>query len=321
MDGSNVRYQLATRVNSFRRQAHTISDAIRDIAAVPGLTALELNYPQHLSLMAEGELAALLHETGLRLTGLNLRFEGQQFERGAFTSPWAKTREEAIAVACEAVDITVAHGGNHVVLWLADDGFDYPFQVNYDRLWEDEIDGFRRVAEHNPTVRVSVEYKPTDPRRFALVRSMGDALLAARDVGLPNFGVTIDFCHSLMAGEHPSTAAAHALRERKLFGVHLNDGYGRADDGLIVGSVHLWHTLELLSLLRRSEYDGTLYFDTFPVREDPKSESRANVAMVERLERLLDRFDWDALEEFQQRHDAAAAVQFLNDVLCERGDA
>ncbi len=143
---------------------------------------------------------------------------------------------------------------------------------------------------------MSVEYKPIDPGRFALVRSMGDALLAARDVGLPNFGVTLDFCHSLMAGEHPPAMAAQALREGRLFGVHLNDGYGQADDGLIVGSVHLWHSLELLTVLRRGAYDGTLYFDTFPIRENPAAESAANVAMVHRLERLIDRFDGDQLQ-------------------------
>ena len=320
MAGFTERFSLATRVNSFRREAPDIGSAIRAVAAVSGLTALELNYPQHLSLMADGELASLLDETGLNLTGLNLRFEGKQFANGAFTSPRFEIREEAIAVAREAVDITAAHGGNHVVLWMADDGFDYPFQVDYDRLWEDEIDGFRRVASHNRNVRVSVEYKPMDPRRFSLIRSMGDALLAAREVGLPNFGVTLDFCHSLMAGEHPPAVAAQALREQRLFGVHLNDGYGRADDGLIVGSIHPWHTIELLWLLRRRDYAGILYFDTFPIREDPAGESSANVAMVRRLDRLIDRCNWEELQTFQQRHDAAAAIQYLNELLWEPGD-
>ena len=75
-------------------------------------------------------------------------------------------------------------------------------------------------------------------------------------------------------------AAALALRDGRLFGVHLNDGYGQADDGLLVGSVHPWQTLELLATLRRHDYRGTIYFDTFPVREDPAAESAANVARV-----------------------------------------
>ena len=33
-----------------------------------------------------------------------------------------------------------------MTLWLGQDGFDYAFQVDYVRLWADEIDGIREVA-------------------------------------------------------------------------------------------------------------------------------------------------------------------------------
>jgi xylose isomerase len=203
---------------------------------------------------------------------------------------------------------------------MAYDGFDYPFQVDYDRLWADEVDGFRRVAAHDPAIRISVEYKPLDPRRTALIRGMGEALLAVRDVGLPNFGVQIDFCHSLMAREQPAMAASLALREGRLFGVHLNDGYGQADDGLLVGSVHPWQTLELLATLRRHDYRGTIYFDTFPVREDPAAESAANVARVRALETVLDRLDAGQLAELQSRHDALALQALLHEVTFGRNE-
>jgi sugar phosphate isomerase/epimerase len=197
---------------------------------------------------------------------------------------------------------------------MAYDGFDYPFQVDYDRLWNDEVDGFRRVAAHDPAIRISVEYKPIEPRRTALIRGMGEALLAVCDVDLPNFGVQIDLCHSLMAGEQPALAAALALRQGRLFGVHLNDGYGQADDGLLVGSVHPWQTLELLATLRRYDYRGTIYFDTFPVREDPAAESATNVARVRALEAILDRLDTKQLTELQTRHDALGVQALLHDI-------
>ena len=44
----------------------------------------------------------------------------------------------------------------------------------------------------------------------------------------------------------------------------LNDGYGKWDNGLMVGAVHPIQTVELLVELERSGYDGALYFDTFP---------------------------------------------------------
>jgi xylose isomerase len=312
------RYRFATRLNSFRdhglHRGATVVDLLRTVARVPGLTAVELNYPQHLYGTTEAALIEVLAETGLTLTALSLRFEGPDFADGAFTSPHLETRERAICLAQDAVELAARLAVPHVNLWMAYDGFDYPFQVDYDRLWADEVDGFRSVAAHDPAIRVSVEYKPLDPRRTALIRGMGEALLAVRDVDLPNFGVQIDFCHSLMAREQPAMAASLALRDGRLFGVHLNDGSGHADDGLLVGSVHPWQTLELLGALRRHDYRGTIYFDTFPVREDPAAESAANVARVRTLEAMLDRLEASQLTELQTRHDALAVQALLHEV-------
>lgn len=308
------RYRFATRLNSFRSQlpgGATGPDLLRAAAQVPGLTAVEMNYPQHLLGTTEEAVVQALAETGLSLTALSLRFEGPDFLDGAFTSPRIESRQRAIRLGQEAVELASRLGVPHVNLWMAYDGFDYPFQVDYGRLWADEVEGFRQVAVHDPAIRVSVEYKPVDPRRTALIRSMGEAMLAVHDVGLPNFGVQIDFCHSLMAREQPAYAATLALREGRLFGVHLNDGYGVADDGLLVGSVHLWETLELLATLRQYDYRGTIYFDTFPIREDPAGESAANVARVRALEAILDRLDMDRLAELRARHDALGVQQLL----------
>ncbi len=306
-------YLFATRLNSFKSivSRHDTLSLLQAASRVCGLTAVELNYPQHFLTQTDAQLADAVTRSGLRATALNLRYEGPEFARGAFTSPEATVRERAIDLAMEAVERASTMGAAHVILWMADDGFDYPFQVDYARLWSDEVEAFRRVALHDPTVLVSVEYKPVDPRRFALIRSMGEALLAARDVDLPNFGVTLDVCHSLMAGEHPPAAAALALSQGKLFGVHLNDGYGQADDGLAVGTVHRSATLELLGLLRRYGYDRTIYFDTFPVREDPVAECEANIATVLELEAELDRLDQAALADAQARHDAMAIQRLL----------
>ena len=315
---SSKRYRFATRLNSFRTPGRGVPDALRAMAGVGGLSAVELNYPQHFNGLPEEHLASFLQESGLRLTALNLRFEGEEFAHGAFTNPGAATRQRAIRLAQDAVELAVRLDAGHVILWMADDGYDYPFQVDYARLWSDEIDGFRLVAAHDPAVRVSVEYRPSDPRRFSLVRTMGDALLAARDVALPNFGVTLDVCHGLMIGESPAAAATLALRGNLLFGVHLNDGHGRADDGLAVGSVHPWHTLELLAELRRHRYDGTIYFDTFPTHLDPAAECEQNIAFVLRCDEALDRLEVpgisDELAAARERHDALAVQRLLRAV-------
>ena len=49
------------------------------------------------------------------------------------------------------------------------------------------------------------------------------------------------------------------------------DGYTRlgAEDGLPFGSVHPVMALEVAYWLQELEYQGHIYFDTFPRNEDP----------------------------------------------------
>lgn len=306
--------RYATRLNSFRSVAsstRSVEEAIAAVAAVPGISAIELNFPQHGFTHAGKSVISIATAVGLRVTALNMRFDSPEFSAGAFTHPDPGSRGRAIALCCDAVDLAASEGIDHVILWMGPDGYDYPFQADYRQLWEMEVDGFARVATHRPDVRVSVEYKPSDPRRASLIRTMSDSLLAVRDVGLPNFGVTLDFCHALMTGENPAAAAAMALREGKLFGVHLNDGHGPADDGLMVGSVHPWHTLELLRQLRLGDFPGTIYFDTFPERVDPAAECAANIRTVELFDRILDRVDPIAFSAMQAGQDAVGLMTLM----------
>lgn len=298
----------------------SVADAIRAVAKVEGVGAVELNYPQHFGAGGSTDVLALARDAGLAVTALNMRYDGPGYAMGAFTHPDKAQRATAIQLTKDAVDVAAKHGIEHVILWMGPDGFDQPFQADYARLWEMEIDGFRRVAAHNPAIRVSVEAKPSDPRRVSIIRSISDSLLAATEVGLPNFGVTLDWCHVLMAGEHPAAAAALALRAGKLFGVHLNDGNGPADDGLPVGSVHLLPLLELLWILNRGGFSGTIYFDTFPDRADPAAECAANVGMIRRLQRVVDRIPEPELRTLQAAQDAIGAMRLVNDVLLGQFD-
>jgi xylose isomerase len=313
--GPDMSFRLATRLNSFRLKAAgktSTVEALQAVAQVEGIDAVELNFPQHF-LGETDDLIKRASDLGLAVTALNLRYDGADFQLGAFTHPSPSNREKAIRISMEAAALAAKRGIDHVILWMGPDGYDYPFQVYYARLWEMEIDGFRRVAAVSPSTRVSVEYKPSDPRRFSLIRNMGEALAAVRDVAAPNFGVTLDYCHLLMATENPAFAASLALAKGKLFGVHINDGYGPADDGLMVGTVSLWHTLDLLWQIRQGGFAGTIYFDTFPDRLDPARECAANVAMMRRLERILDRIPAAELKQAQAQQDAVTASRIFQD--------
>ena len=91
-----------------------------------------------------------------------------------------------------------------------------------------------------------------------------------------------------------------------MFGLQLNDSHGAADDGLLVGSIHLPETLELAYYLIREKYEGTFYFDTDPVRENPVRECAMN---IERMNHILDRAE--KFVDFQPSGDALASSELL----------
>ncbi|TJV42892.1 MAG: hypothetical protein E5Y16_08550, partial [Mesorhizobium sp.] len=224
----------------------------------------------------------------------------------------------AIDLTKAGIDAAREAGANLMTLWLGQDGFDYAFQADYATLWQHEIDGIREVAAHDPDCLISLEYKPNEPRSYSLMPDAATTLLAIREIGLPNLGVTLDFAHVLYADEQPAFAAALVARHSKLLGVHLNDGYAKRDDGLMVGAVHTLQTIELLRQIRRDGYAGAIYFDTFPDMTglDPVHECDVNIATVKRMLRVVDRLERDnRLSTAIDRQDAVASQAIIQEAM------
>ena len=313
--------RFATRLNSFsaRPELHwpaghkpTTVDLLRRAGETTGLNAVDLNYPDHLNGFTDEALRELLTDVGLELNGFQMRYyNGSTFAAGGFAHPDKTVREQAVELTLRGIDRMTKLGVNLMTLWLGQDGFDYPFQVDYRQSWEHVIDGLARVASHNPEVQISIEYKPNEPRAFSFLSDVGTTLLAIREVGLPNLGVTIDFCHVLYADEQPAFAASLVHQHSQLLGLHLNDGYAKRDDGLMVGSVHLASTLKLLCLMQDIDYQGLIYFDTFPHAEDPVAECSTNIVVVKALFDVASKLDRTALKEAQSQHDAVSSLRLL----------
>jgi sugar phosphate isomerase/epimerase len=313
-------HRFATRLNSFASKPEafwpaghgkpTPFELAERASKVAGLTDVDLNYPDHLGPdpRATGDA---IRSLGLAVNGLAMRYySNPAFKIGAFTNPDPAVRREAIDLTKRGIDAAREAGCNLVTLWLGQDGFDYAFQADYARLWRDEVDGIREVAEHDPGCLVSVEYKPNEPRSFSLLPDCATTLLALKETGAPNLGVTLDFAHVLYADEQPAFAAALIARHSRLLGLHLNDGYSKRDDGLMVGAVHPIQTIELLRQARSDGFDGANYFDTFPdlTGLDPVKECETNIATVRSMLRVIDKLEGDnALSLARELQDAVAA--------------
>ena len=313
------RPRYAARLNAFKTPGGGIAGMIAAAGRVGGLSAADLNYPDHFAAHDPGALSQMLADQGLALNGLAMRYYTEPgFRLGAFTHPDPAVRRAAIDLTKRGIDACAAMGGTQMTLWMGQDGFDYSFQADYARMWDATIAAIAEVADHNPAIDIAVEYKPNEPRAHALMPDMATTLLALREVGRANTGVTLDFCHMLYAGEMPAKAAMLAARSSRILGLHLNDGYGKRDDGLIAGSVHPVQTVELLVALQRIGYRGIIYFDTFPDHSgiDPVAESQANIRVTDRLVDLAARLAQDTkLAAAQARQDAAAATTIVTTAL------
>ncbi|MES2817181.1 MAG: sugar phosphate isomerase/epimerase family protein, partial [Pseudomonadota bacterium] len=244
------RPRYATRLNAFKTKGDTVAQMIAAAGKVGGLDAADLNYPDHFDHHTPAELGRILADNGMALNGLAMRYYTDPgFRLGSFTHPEATTRRAAIDLTKRGIDALAEMGGRLMTLWLGQDGFDYSFQVDYARQWDDTIAAIAEVADHNASVDIAIEYKPNEPRAHVVMPDMATTLLGLAEVGRPNTGVTLDFCHMLFAGEMPARAAMLAGRHSRILGVHLNDGYGKRDDGLIAGSVHPVQTVELFVAL------------------------------------------------------------------------
>lgn len=305
---------LAGRINSFVFQKEKdLFQTIEEYKTIAGITHLEFNYPEHL---VDNDIDKIKSAVGndIKINGVNMRFK-DAFVNGEFTNPDNEIANMAVRYCKNAADLCRELGGKYVTIWQAYDGFDYPFQVDYEKAWKKMIKAFREIADYAPDIKFSIEYKPFEPRNYALLDSVGTTLYAIQEIDRPNIGITLDICHMLMKHDYPAYSVYLAMKDRKLFGMHINDGYGSMDSGLIFGSINFTQCLETIYYLKKYSFDGVLFFDSFPIREPARNEIEANIAWVQKLEALIEKTTLQEIENVINKHDAVSAQQFILSLL------
>ena len=302
--------KFAARINSFlRMKNHDIEKTFSDFKGL-SLGYVDLNYPEHCINYSPQEMKALLDCNDLTLNGVALRFR-DKFINGELGNADPKIAEEALDLCKKAADYCREAGGHVVTIWLGFDGFDYSFQINYKKVWNQLVQAYRSICDYAPDLLISIEYKPYEERAYAFLDSMGLTGMMINEVDRANLGITLDYCHMLMKHENPAFAADLFGSRKQLYGIHANDGYGRCDDGLMVGSASPFKTLELLYYLKKNKWDGVIYFDTFPIIEDAVKETKSNMEMMEYMDQLIDKIGLEYIEKIVDRNDAIKASQLM----------
>lgn len=308
--------KLATRLNSYLGKGLTLDQTFSQLAE-QGLTHVDLNYPEHANFATQEQMAELLAAHDLKLNGVAMRYRDKKFLNGEFTTPDADVWQTSLQMAKDACDYCRALGGHVLTVWLAYDGFDYSFQMAYANAWDQLIKMFRQICDYAPDLQISIEYKPYEERSYALVDSFGTVLALIDEIDRDNIGATLDFCHMLMKHDNPALAADILGKKGRLFGIHLNDGYGRKDDGLMIGTSNVLKTVEFLYYVKKHQFENAIFFDTFPIREDAEEETAQNVAVITKLDQVIDKLGIDWFDQQVSKNSGLSASTVLLHVLGE----
>ena len=265
-------------------------------AKIEGVHGVEAVYPPDFQGMNPETFQQLLDKNGLGVSSVNVNVKSDpKFHQGALTSPDPGIRAEAVQYLKHGMDWAAELGVNLITVCPLSDGHDYPFEIDYRLAWRWLVECLGEAACYRPEVRVSVEYKQSEPRARVIVPNTGVVLYLCEQIGLDNVGVTVDLGHALYAGETPAQVLSLAADANRLFLVHINDNYRNWDWDLMPATVNYWDWLESLLVLDEIGYDGWLVSDVFPARTDPVETLSACYRSIQYAQTLLDRVGRDKL--------------------------
>jgi xylose isomerase len=296
--------------------ARSTVEQIELAAATKDITWVDITYP-----FSDGvgldDVKRALAAHGMNCIGITPEIYRHEHCRGAFTNPDPAKRASAMKIMNEAADIVRELGAKYVKIWPGQDGFDYPFQVDYHELNRLAVEGMRELASGHPDLKFVIEYKPREPRTHMYWGSAAKTILGIQQMGVDNVGVLLDFGHALFGGEAPAESAQLLIDHGLLWGMDVNDNYRGWDDDMMVGSIHLVEIFEFFYTLRKNNWEGVWNLDQFPFREDSVENAKLSIRFLKALYRALDLLDVDGLREAQANQDALGAQKIVQDALLQ----
>ncbi len=259
------------------------------------------------------KLKKFLADHGLRAgTIVPNTYSDNRYKGGTLSNRDAGVRSEFTRFCAEALDFCEAIGGVDVMLWLAHDGYDYPFEDEYSTRWGWLSENLHYIASHRSDVKVTIEYKPADPRIYQYISTAAKAVVLCEEVGLDNLGVILDYGHALVAGETPAESVTLLSRHKRLFHIHLSDNYSKTDDDLVLGAVSLWQTLDFFYQLQEVGYDGWYVMDIWPPRMDGIAATKSFVRRAKGLWEIARTIPREELKQLQKSGDVPGIMDLLD---------
>lgn len=262
------------------------------------------------------QVQAALADQGLQICAINPNLWGEiQWARGTLGASDPQIRRQAIDRIRTAMDLAAEVGCDFVGIWPGQDGYDYLLEADYQSMYDWWVEGVVLCADHNPEIKLGLEFKPYEPRTHSFIDTTPKTLLLLRDIDRQNAGLTLDIGHAMYAHENLGEAVSLAQRWGKLFHIHLNDNYADWDWDLNFGSVHLMDFIEFIYWLKRTKYTGWYSVDIFPYRTDGAASVYESLAWMETLLDLVERTGLERFGELIHCGDPIQTSRFLRQAL------
>lgn len=273
----------------------SLEEKFKLAAQINEVEGVELKYPVDLKDIPYAK--KLLEDFHLTCSAVNVDIKDATFFRnGALSARSKSARDRAIILLKEGMDAAAELGIDLVSTCPLADGYDYPFQRDYQTAWGHFIESVKEVAKYRNDVKLALEYQPHEPHARILLRNVGMALHVCSEVGEPNVGINLDVGHSFAALETPAEAAALLSEKNRLFYIHTNDNTGDGGDwDMISGTVHFWHWIEFLYTLDHLGYEGWLGGDIAPKHTGPVEAFRTNFKMILRMKKFVNKIGSDRI--------------------------
>jgi xylose isomerase len=287
-----------------------LNELIDMASRIKGCSGLEVVYPQDFT--DPVKLKKLLSDYGLGISAVNLNVKSEKkFRFGSFSSPDPKIRKESINCMKAAMDCASELGCNLVQSAFLNDGSDYPFELDYVRAFNDSVEGVKEAADYRSDVRISLEYKSSEPRVHCLLNNAGKTAYFCSIVGKDNVGVTLDTGHAFQSLEVPADSVAFLGSTGKLFHVHINDNNRNWDWDLVPGTVNLWEFIEFIFYLKKVGYNGWMTADVFPQRHDPIKIMEHTFKWMDYIIDIVDKIDDNILYDIMQNKDVFEILDYV----------
>jgi xylose isomerase len=220
----------------------------------------------------------------------------------------------AIEQVKATMDLAAEMECDYVGIWSGQDGYDSMLEVDYQKVYEWWVKGIQECADHNPSVRLGLEYKPFEPRARSFINANPKTLLL-RDIQRENVGFTVDVGHFLFAHEYLGEVVALSQMHNQLFHIHLNDNYSDWDWDMNFGSVHTLVFIEMIYWLMKTNYQGRYSVDILAYRTNSADSIAENLKWLQALMGLVDQAGLQKFDEVVAACDPIVALRFLRELL------